>query len=129
MDPVGGILFSEITDGIRMRVSTSSESRDDVRPGWRVWMVGCHVDWTADGGALVVRLASDSGSFLTVVLALEPDRTLPNLPPAGIQSEAELAGLPVVSRRDGFLFLGLDDGQYAFTRGETIRNIYRVPLR
>ena len=89
----------------------------------------CQVDWTADGKSLVVRREADrSGTARTVVLALEPGRMLPRLPAAGIQSDADLVGLSVTSKSDGFLFPGGKAQQYAFSRGTIQRNIYRVPL-
>jgi len=89
----------------------------------------CEVDWTADGKALIVRLeVNRQAEAKTMVLALEPGRTLPRLPASGIRSGADAAGLSVTSSADGFRFPGGQAQQYAFSRQTIERNIYRVPL-
>ncbi len=89
----------------------------------------CQADWTADAKALVIRVNLREALNRTIVLALEAGRMLPRLPATGIRSEADLAGLSVLSAVDGFLFPGLNPRQYAFGRIATQRNIYRIPLR
>ena len=50
----------------------------------------CHADWTFDGSALVVRI---EGQPRTLILPIEPGRSLPRLPANGLASPDDLAGL------------------------------------
>jgi serine/threonine protein kinase/Tol biopolymer transport system component len=90
----------------------------------------CEVDWTANATSLVVRLGDreTSQSARTVVLALGPGETLPHLPPHGIRSQADLAGLRVSHTLKGFVYPADAQSRVAFVRSTTERNIFRVRL-
>jgi serine/threonine protein kinase len=90
----------------------------------------CEVDWTPDAKSLVLRLGK-SGSALggrTFVIGLRSGETLPRLPPEGITSDADLAGLQVSRVVDGAVYPADTAPLVAFVRSTTERNIYRLPL-
>jgi hypothetical protein len=73
--------------------------------------------------------ASAFGVGRTYVLPVEPGAVLPALPPAGFQSEAEIAAVPGVEViPHGDVALGPSSSIYAFSRVTTTRNLYRIPL-
>ena len=88
----------------------------------------CEVDWTPNATSLVVRLGSLGGATRTFVVALAPGETLPRLPTRGIQSAADLAGLPVSRVVDGAVYPSDASPLVAFVRSATQRNIYQVPI-
>ena len=85
----------------------------------------CEADWAPGGMLFVVRGFTQPRSL---VIALAPGEALPRLPPGGLRSEADAAGLHVVSADDGFRYPGRDASQYAYVKWSIQRNIYRVPL-
>ena len=99
-------------------------------PPVRLCRTACEVDWTANAKSLVVRLGgSDMPSGArTFVIALRPGETLPRLPPLGIRSEADLAGLHISQVVDGSVYPADAAPLVAFVRSTTQRNIYRIPL-
>lgn len=90
----------------------------------------CEVDWTPSGSSLVVRLgnAGSASHGRTYVIALRAGEMLPRLPPGGIRSEADLAGLPLLQVSQGFVYPADVAPLVAFVRSTTQRNIYRIPL-
>jgi serine/threonine protein kinase len=90
----------------------------------------CEVDWTPDGKSLVIRLreSSSSSHTRTFVIALRHGETLPALPSSGIQSENDLAGLPVSQTAEDAVYPADASGLVAFVRSTTERNIYRIPV-
>ena len=65
----------------------------------------------------------------TYVLPLPPGKILPNIPPGGFRSEAEiaaLAGVRVIDLAD--VAPGPSPDIYAFSRQTVQRNLYRIPL-
>ena len=90
----------------------------------------CEVDWTANAKSLVVRLGDreTSQSARTFVVALDPRETLPDLPPHGIRSQADLAKLRVTHTLNGFVYPADALPLVAFVRSTTERNIFRVRL-
>jgi hypothetical protein len=90
--------------------------------------------WTRDGRLAYVSLQYGAGSaFLlgrTYVLPPAPGSVLPNIPPGGFQTEAQIAALPGVEMLPyGDVALGTTPAVYAFSRITTTRNLYRIPLR
>ena len=64
------------------------------------------------------------------MIALAPDRVLPEIPVGGYQSEAEIAKLPGVQLIEAAdVAPGPAAGVYAFSRETTQRNLYRSPVR
>jgi hypothetical protein len=90
----------------------------------------CELDWTSNAKSLVVRLGEKeaSQSARTFVLALGPGETLPHLPPHGIRSQVDLAGLRVSYTLNGFVYPADTAARVAFVRSTTERNIFRVEL-
>jgi len=65
----------------------------------------------------------------TYVLPLPPGKVLPNIPPGGFRSEAEIAALASVRVIDlADVAPGPSPDTYAFSRQTVQRNLYRIPL-
>src|SRR5438093_686627 len=80
---------------------------------------GCFVKWTRDRQSLF--LSFQSGNFIgdgkTFVIALPPGKTLPALPPQGVNSEADLKKLPITGVIDNpNAFPGVPASTYAFEK-------------
>jgi len=91
----------------------------------------CHAVWGPDGRILYVWFHGWGGAEVTKTFALPipPGKPLPQLPPAGFKSEAEVAKTPGVKVIDhGIITPGLDPSVYAFNRTSVHRNLYRIPL-
>jgi serine/threonine protein kinase/Tol biopolymer transport system component len=81
------------------------------------------VSWVA-GGALLSVFGSEVFFF-----SLSPGQILPSIPAGGFRSEEEIARLPGARRIAGRLVtLGPSPDVYAYYRGNTQRNLYRIPL-
>jgi eukaryotic-like serine/threonine-protein kinase len=79
------------------------------------------LSWSLDG-----RSALLSGSYLVPLSEGDP---LPRIPKGGFQSEEEIAQLRRARRIDGGgVVLGPSADVYAFYRGTTQRNLYRIPI-
>ena len=66
----------------------------------------------------------------TYVLPIPPGKMLPDFPKGGFRSEGELAKFPgvrVIESAD--VAPGATNDAYAFSKGTTQRNLYRIPLR
>jgi len=100
------------------------------QPPVRLCATACEVGWTADAKSLVVRLGGDGSHAVarTFVVALGSAGTLPQWPPLGIRSQADLSGFHVSQVVDGSAYPEGTTGLVAFVRRTTQRNIYRVPL-
>ena len=65
----------------------------------------------------------------TYVLPLPPGKILPNIPPGGFRSEAEIAALASVRVIDlADVGSGPTHDVYAFSRQTVQRNLYCIPL-
>jgi hypothetical protein len=63
------------------------------------------------------------------IIPVPPGSNLPKLPAAGLHSEEDVAGLPGAQRVDAQgVVPGPSRDVYAFYRGTTHRNVYRVPI-
>jgi hypothetical protein len=63
------------------------------------------------------------------IIPLPAGRTLPDIPPEGFQSEAEIARLPGVTRIESAdAAPGPTPGVYAYSREAVQRNLYRIPV-
>jgi Tol biopolymer transport system component len=95
----------------------------DGKPPISIGGVGL-VSWGA-GGALL----SDGQSPEAFYFPLAAGQTLPDIPPGGFRSSEDIARLPLGRRIEGRLItLGPTPDVYAFYRGNTQRNLYRIPL-
>ncbi len=78
---------------------------------------------------LGARYAYSREAVHTYVLPLPPGKMLPNIPPGGFQSEAEIATLPGVRVIDvADVAPGPTPDVYAFSRQTVQRNLYRIPI-
>jgi serine/threonine protein kinase len=82
------------------------------------------ISWAA-GGALVSIIGSPRAFFVP----LAPGQMLPPVPAGGFHSDEEIARLPGARRIEGRLVtVGPSPEIYAFYRGNTQRNLYRIPI-
>ena len=82
------------------------------------------IAWAA-GGALL----SITGSPRAFFVPLAPGQMLPPVPAGGFHTDVEIARLPGARRIEGRLVtVGPSPGFYAFYRGNTQRNLYRIPI-
>jgi Tol biopolymer transport system component len=91
----------------------------------------CFVKWTRDRKSLFLSFEAGNlmGAGKTYVIALPPGRALPELPPGGVKSEADLKKLRVVRVIDDpAAFPGLSASTYAYDRPFVQRNLYRISL-
>jgi Tol biopolymer transport system component len=91
------------------------------------------IRWSADGTRVYISVQEgEASSFArgrTYVLPLPKGSVLPNLPPGGFRSEAELAAVPGVEVLPyGDVGSGPSPTAYAFSRTTATRNLYRIPL-
>ncbi|HEY2018270.1 MAG TPA: hypothetical protein VGH38_32415, partial [Bryobacteraceae bacterium] len=82
------------------------------------------VSWGARGALLSCSPAPEAFYF-----PLSARQILPHIPAGGFRSDEEIARLPGARRIDGRLVtLGPTPDVYAFYRGNTQRNLYRIPV-
>jgi serine/threonine protein kinase/Tol biopolymer transport system component len=82
------------------------------------------VAWAAGGALLTV-----TGTPQAFFVPLASNKILPKIPAGGFRSNEEIARLPGARRIEGRLVtLGPSPDSYAFYRGNTQRNLYRIPV-
>jgi hypothetical protein len=93
----------------------------------------CVLRWEPDGKLLYLSIftgmQSAGAAGRTYILPLPPGKMLPNIPPGGFRSEAEIASLPgarVIDAAD--VAPGPTSDVYAFSRQTVQRNLYRIPI-
>jgi Tol biopolymer transport system component len=91
----------------------------------------CYLKWTRDQKHLFFSFNHNNQieEGTTFVIALTPGKALPDFPPGGLQSDADvrkLANVRVISRIG--LFPGLTSSVYAFQRNVVQRNLYRIAI-
>jgi hypothetical protein len=92
----------------------------------------CSATWSTDGkffyvGSNQSALATSAGK--TLAIPVPAGRSLPDLPAAGINvadGAVELRG--AVTIEDGLIVPGPDPSTYLFTRADSQRNLFRIPL-
>ncbi len=86
------------------------------------------VNWSSGGDTVSVSGGPipDNRSY---IIPLAPGEALPRIPTEGFRSEEEIAQLPGARRIDALTVPGPSPDVYAFYRGTTQRNLYRIPLR
>ena len=96
-----------------------------ISAGWLDWV------WTADGRAVAI---SSNGVGIvtqgrTYIVPLPRGQMFPRIPAGGFRSEEEIARLPGVRKIDlAGAVPGPSADVYAFYRGTTQRNLYRIPI-
>jgi hypothetical protein len=93
----------------------------------------CNLKWQSDRRFLYLSVLTGmntaGASGRTYVIPLVPGKLLPNVPPDGFHSEAEIAALPGVRVLDvADVAPGRSPETYAFSRQTVQRNLYRIPV-
>ena len=96
------------------------------------YAVSAPVKWSPDGRRIGIFGGGGmaGGGGRTYVLPVAPGRALPDLPPGGFSTAAELAKVPgvvVIPSLDAAP--GPTPDVYAFSRETVQRNLYRIPIR
>jgi hypothetical protein len=92
-------------------------------------LIGSNFDvrWSLDRGVAFI-----TGTIIapgrTYVIPLSPEETLRHIPAGGFRSEEEIALMPGARRIDAKAVPGPSAGVYAFYRGISQRNLYRIPI-
>ncbi|MBV9181358.1 MAG: hypothetical protein JO356_08595 [Acidobacteria bacterium] len=91
---------------------------------------GTRLIWAPDGTALsfssILGVVPEDRSY---VVPLSPGKIIPRVPVGGFRSEKEIAGLPGARRIESRSVVpGPSPDLYAYYRGATQRNLYRVPI-
>jgi hypothetical protein len=89
----------------------------------------CTAGWSSDGSFFYVKFDSDDSRGKTLVLPVPAGKSLPDLPPSGIDGGAGGVALPGARVIDDLsLPTGPDPSRFVFTRTDYQRNLFRVPL-
>ena len=85
------------------------------------------VNWSPSGNSVSVSGGPipDNRSY---IIPLARGEALPRIPADGFRSEEEIAQLPGAQRIDALTVPGPSRDVYAFYRGTTQRNLYRIPV-
>ena len=90
---------------------------------------GCRgAGWAPGGQFFYVRMQMMDGAG-TLLVPVSPGRNLPTLPPAGIQTKADMAGVKDGKVIDGLILPGPTPGSYTQLRRSVHRNLYSIPLQ
>ena len=92
----------------------------------------CSATWSTDGKFFYVgsdRSAFPTSAGRTLAIPVPAGRSLPGLPAAGISLADGAVGLPgALAIEDAFILPGPDPSTYLFTRTDSQRNLFRIPL-
>jgi serine/threonine protein kinase len=90
----------------------------------------CSAVWSTDGKFFYVGSnASATSAGKTLAIPVPAGKSLPDLPAAGISVADGAVGLPgAVTIEDGLISPGPDPSTYLFTRTDSQRNLFRIPL-
>jgi hypothetical protein len=83
--------------------------------------------WSGDNRALFM-YSNTIAIGKTYVVPLRSGAAFPPVPKDGFRSEEELSRLPGAKRIDAVAVPGPSSDIYAFYRGATQRNLYRIPI-
>lgn len=100
----------------------------DGRPSVKICPGYCVARWNPGAGSFSV-FATAMGVTQTFVVPVLPNESLPALPPAGLQTAADVRGIKGVSVLDGVVYWGPKPGLSASLHEYVHRNLYRVPLQ
>ena len=99
----------------------------------RIICYACWATWSADGKFFYVGTnlsASSTPAGKTLAIPVPAGSSLPELPAAGIGVGEGVVGPPgTVTIADGMIVPGPDPSTYLFTRTDSQRNLFRIPLR
>ena len=143
MHPVAEITGGVSPDGRWLIAWSNLEGRDQPGAGTaafpleggspvRVFGLLARLKWSRDGRLLYVSIGMGrdlAASGKTYVIPLPAGRILPDIPPGGFRSGAEIGKLPgvaVIEAAD--VAPGPTAAVYAFSREATQRNLFRIPL-
>jgi len=92
----------------------------------------CSATWSTDGKFFYVgsdRSAFPTSAGKTLAIPVPVGKSLPDLPAAGIMVADGAVGLPgAVTIENGWISPGPDPSTYVFTRTDSQRNLFRIPL-
>ncbi len=92
------------------------------------WGASLQWHWSPGGDFLSIS-AGPVGANRSYLIPLTPGEGLPPVPPGGLRSEEAVAELPGARRIEAFRVVpGPSPDVYAFSRGTTQRNLYRIPV-
>jgi DNA-binding winged helix-turn-helix (wHTH) protein/Tol biopolymer transport system component len=86
-----------------------------------------NLSWSLDGRSSFLH-SNTIAVGRTYIVPLPPGKVLPQIPAGGFRSEQDLARLPGARRIDAVAAPGPSSDVYAFYRGATQRNLYRIPI-
>ena len=97
-------------------------------PAVQVGGVGLDWNWSPAGNSLSIS-GGPVGANRSYLIPLTPGEALPRVPAGGFRSEEEIAELPGARKIDVSAAVpGSSPDVYAFYRGTTQRNLFRVSL-
>jgi len=85
-------------------------------------------NWSPGGNAVSVS-GGPIAENQSYIVPLTPGEAFPRIPAAGFRSEQEIAELPGARKIDALTVPGPSPDVYAFYRGTTQRNLYRITVR
>ena len=91
----------------------------------------CSPTWSTDGKFFYICTwsAFPTSAGKTLAIPVPAGKSLPDLPSAGISVIDGAVGLPgAVMIADGLIVPGPDPSTYLFTRADSQRNLFRIPL-
>ena len=90
----------------------------------------CSATWSTDGKFFYVATSAfPTSAGKTLAIPVPDGKSLPDLPAAGISVADGAVGLPgAVTIEDGLIVPGPDPSTYLFTRTDSQRNLFRIPL-
>jgi hypothetical protein len=97
-------------------------------PAVQIGSVRLEWDWSPLGDVLAIS-GGPVATNRSYLIPLAPGEALPRVPPGGFRSEEEVASLPGARKIDDSSAVpGSSLDVYAFYRGTTQRNLFRIPL-
>jgi Tol biopolymer transport system component len=110
----------------------------DGGPVRRICPGSCRVSWSPDAATMYITPFPTERAHLTIAIPVPKGESMPALPVAGVQSEADAKALPGSGLVDFALFgessrgddvaPGLVSGTFAYTHSTSHHNLFRVPL-
>jgi len=98
--------------------------------GQRSVSISNHIDWSwSPRGDSFSISGGPVAAGHSYVIPLRAGEALPPIPGAGFVSEHDVAQLPGARRIDALTVPGSSPDVYAFYRGTTQRNLYRIPVQ
>jgi hypothetical protein len=89
----------------------------------------CGARWSPDGKAVLVSVRDlHRGAGVTVVIPLRSGAMLPAMPSEGIRGVDDLKKIPGAQVIPHQLISPGPAGSYVYTKRDTLRNLYRIPL-